>query len=89
MDVAAIRDWLIDGAPLATTPQGIIAEMCGRLVASGVPVWRAALFVRTLHPEVMGRRIEWREGEAAVRIGEAPYEVFDSASFRGSPVARV
>ena len=89
MDVAAIRDWLIDGAPLATTPDAIMTEMCERLVASGVPLWRAAVFVRTLHPEIMGRRIEWRQGEAAVRIGEAPHEVFDTASFRGSPVARV
>ena len=89
MEVAAIRDWLIDGAPLATTPDAIMTEMCERLVASGVPLWRAAVFVRTLHPEIMGRRIEWRQGEAAVRIGEAPHEVFDTASFRGSPVARV
>lgn len=66
-----------------------MTEMCKRLVASGIPVWRAAMFVRTLHPQIMGRRIEWRQGEAAVRIGEAPYEVFDSASFRGSPVATV
>jgi len=88
MDVAAIREWLIDGARPAATPDAVMTEMCERLVASGIPVWRAAMFVRTLHPQIMGRRIEWRQGEA-VRIGQAPYEVFDSASFRGSPVARV
>jgi adenylate cyclase len=63
-------------------------QLCDRVIAIGIPVWRAAMFVRTLHPQIMGRRIEWRQGEA-VRIGEAPYEVFDSDSFRGSPVARV
>jgi adenylate cyclase len=87
-DIAPVREWLIAGAPSASTPNEIIAEMCERLLASGVPVWRAAMFVRTLHPEIMGRRVEWRQG-AGVAIGEAPYEIFDSAAFRGSPVARV
>jgi adenylate cyclase len=86
--VAEIVEWLIDGARSAATPEAVITEMCDRLVASGVPVWRAAMFVRTLHPQVMGRRIEWREG-AGVTFGEASFEVFDSDSFRGSPVARV
>lgn len=87
-DITPVREWLIGGAPSAATPQAVIAEMCERVIAAGIPVWRAALFVRTLHPQIMGRRIEWRQG-AGVAIGEAPYEVFDSDSFRGSPVARV
>ena len=86
--IAPIVDWLIDGAPSATTPDAILREMCERVVASGIPVWRAAIFVRTLHPEVMGRRIEWRE-DTGISIGEASYAVFDSASFRESPVANV
>ena len=87
-DIAVIVEWLTDGAPSATTSEAIITEMCERIVASGIPVWRAAMFVRTLHPQIMGRRIEWREGVGAM-TGEGSYEVFDSPSFRGSPVARV
>jgi adenylate cyclase len=83
-----IVGWLVDGARSAATPEAVITEMCDQLVASGVPVWRAAMFVRTLHPQIMGRRIEWRHG-AGVTFGEASFEVFDSDSFRGSPVARV
>jgi len=86
--ITPIVDWLIDGARSAATPDAVLAELCERVVASGIPVWRAALFVRTLHPEIMGRRLEWRAG-AGVTIGEASFGVFDSASFRDSPVARV
>jgi len=86
--IAPIVDWLIDGARSAATPDAVLDELCERVVDSGIPVWRAALFVRTLHPEIMGRRLEWR-ADAGVMIGEASFGVFDSASFRDSPVARV
>jgi adenylate cyclase len=87
-DIAGIVAWLIDGARTGTTPGAILDELSERLVAAGVPLWRTAVFVSTLHPEIMGRRVEWRAG-AGVSIGEAPFEVFDSPAFRGSPVARV
>ena len=87
-DVTGIADWLIDGARSAPTPDAILEQMCERVVALGIPVWRAAIFIRTLHPQVMGRRLEWREG-VGVAIGEASYAVFDTEQFRGSPVARV
>jgi adenylate cyclase len=87
-DITAIREWLIDGARSAATPDAVMSELCDRIVAIGIPVWRAAMFVRTLHPQIMGRRIEWRHG-AGVSFGEASFELFDSAAFRGSPVATV
>jgi adenylate cyclase len=87
-DIAAILAWLIDGARDAATPDAILNELCERLVDCGIPLWRVAVFVRTLHPQVMGRGVKWRLG-AGVTITEASFEVFDSDSFRGSPVARV
>jgi adenylate cyclase len=87
-DITAIREWLIAGARSAATPDAVMIELCERVVASGIPVWRAAMFVRTLHPQIMGRRIEWRH-DAGVMFGEASFEVFDTAAFRGSPVATV
>jgi adenylate cyclase len=46
------------------------------------------VFVRTLHPNVMGRRFIWRPS-AKVETSEAPFELLESAEFRDSPVARV
>jgi adenylate cyclase len=86
--ITPIVNWLIDGAPSATSPDAILREMCERVVAGGIPVWRAAIFVRTLHPEVMGRRIEWRD-DAGISVGQASYAVFDTDTFRDSPVASV
>jgi adenylate cyclase len=86
--IDSVVDWLIDGAHSAATPDAVLEQMCERAVACGIPIWRAAAFIRTLHPQIMGRRLEWREG-VGLSTGEASYAVFDTASFRGSPVARV
>ena len=86
--IDGIVDWLIAGAHSATTPDAVLTEMCERVIACGIPIWRAAAFIRTLQPDIMGRRLEWRE-RVGTSIGEASFAVFDSPAFRGSPVARV
>ena len=86
--IRAVVDWLIDGARSAPKPQQVLAELCDRLVACGIPLWRVAVFVRTLHPNVMGRRFIWRPG-AEVETSEAPFELLETAEFRDNPIARV
>src|ERR1700746_3951186 len=73
-EIRAVADWLIDGARSAPQPDQVLAQTCERLVACGIPLWRVAVFVRTLHPNVMGRRLVWRPG-VDVEITEAPYEL--------------
>jgi adenylate cyclase len=87
-ELKAVVDWLIDGARSAPLPQQVLAQLSDRLVACGIPLWRVAVFVRTLHPQVMGRRFIWRPG-AEVEMSEAPFGVLESAEFLDSPVARV
>jgi adenylate cyclase len=53
-------DWLIDGARSAATPQEVMTTLCERLSERGLPLWRAVVFVPTLHPQVVGRRFAWR-----------------------------
>jgi adenylate cyclase len=86
--IRTVVDWLIDGARSAPQPQQVLAELCDRLVACGIPLWRVAVFVRTLHPNVMGRRFVWRPG-APVETSEAPFELLETAEFRDNPIARV
>ena len=65
MDAAELKkliDWLMDGARSAPTPVALLAQTCERLVAAGVPLWRGAAFVKTLHPDAFGRSFVWRPG---------------------------
>jgi adenylate cyclase len=86
--ITAAVDWLIDGARSAPEAADVLDGLCRRLVEAGLPLWRVAVLVRTLHPQVMGRRFAWRAG-AGVTVSAAPYETLERAEFLGSPVARV
>ncbi len=84
-DVAATAAWLVDGARSANRSQDVLSELCARLIADGLPLWRVAVFVQTLHPLVMARRFVWRPG-AEVEVFEASFEVAGEAGFLTSPV---
>jgi adenylate cyclase len=87
-DTSRIAGWLIDGARSASLPQDVLQQLCDRLVAGGIPLWRVAVLVRTLHPDVTGRRLLWRLGEG-VSIGELQYERLGTDEFVASPVSVV
>ena len=78
-------EWLVDGARSARQPQDVLAELCDRLLACGLPLHRVAVFITTLHPDVMGRRFLWRHGEG-VLVTEAAYEMMETNTYRRSPV---
>src|SRR6266436_3363061 len=86
LDLQEVTGWLVDGARSARTPVAVLKETCDRLVAGGLPLWRAAVFVRTLHPDVFGRSFVWRPG-AEVVMSSANFDVRDSDEFRSSPLS--
>ena len=59
-DIRRVLDWLAGGAFSGEQSQDVLAELCERMLACGIPLWRAAVFVTTLHPDVMGRRFLWQ-----------------------------
>jgi adenylate cyclase len=83
-----ISDWLIDGARSAVEPRLMVAEFCERLVSAGLPLWRVGLFVRTLHPDILGVNFIWKP-DAEVTYGTADFDLLDSPEFRNSPLAIV
>jgi adenylate cyclase len=86
--IDTVTGWLIDGARSARRPQDVLAQLCDQLLACGVPLWRVAVFVRTPHPDLMGRRFLWRHGED-VQVGEAANALTQGPEFQDSPVARI
>jgi adenylate cyclase len=86
--IETVIGWLIDGARSARRPQDVLSALCDQLLACGIPLWRVAVFVRTLHPDLMGRRFLWRHGED-VQVGEAANAVTQGPQFQDSPVARI
>lgn len=87
IDHAGILSWL-DGLTVIESPHGFLQEMCDRLVIAGLPLYRVAVFVRTLHPNVLGRRYLWIEGDE-VLVSEAPYQMLETEEYSNNPMAYV
>jgi adenylate cyclase len=88
VDVSEIREWLIDGGRSSPVPANMIDELCRRLTEAGVPLFRVAFYIRTLHPDIFGRNFIWKPDEP-LQVGTADYDVLDSPQFLVSPIAIV
>tara|TARA_B100000315_G_scaffold154855_1_gene143381 strand:+ start:4572 stop:5762 length:1191 start_codon:yes stop_codon:yes gene_type:complete len=88
IDVEDTVDWLVDGVRSVKVSEDILRELVERLTGAGLPLYRVAVFVTTLHPNVAGRGFFWREGEDVV-VAEAPYEVLDSDQYYNNPIYAV
>ena len=86
--INSVAAWLTDGARSAQSSEGVLTELCGRLAACGLPLWRVSVFVRTLHPEFLGRQFLWTDGQGT-QVKSAPFARREDADFRQSPVVRV
>jgi adenylate cyclase len=84
--IDALCDWLIDGAPGATTSLEVIEHLGQELCRAGIPLGRMSAFVTTLHPSILGRSFFWTPGQP-VRVRELTRELQVSATYLHSPVA--
>ena len=87
-DIRSVVDWLSDGARSGALAEDVMVQLCERLVVAGVPLWRGAVFVNTLHPDVFGRRFLWQV-DTGVNVAEAKYAYMDTADYRTSPIVAV
>ena len=87
-DIRSVIDWLSDGARSAQLSEDVLTDLCRRMIDAGIPLWRAAVFVTTLHPDFMGRAFYWR-AKSGVKVSEAEYKVRETDEYLGSPVVAV
>ena len=88
VSVQPIVQWLVHGARNAPLSQEVLTELCQRLTAAGVPLWRVTVFVRTLHPEIVGRRFTWHP-ETGTEVVDGSFELLERRSFLESPMMHV
>jgi adenylate cyclase len=87
-DIRQVLDWLAGGALSGPNSEDVLAQLCQRMVHAGVPLWRAAVFVTTLHPDVMGRSFRW-QAESGVTVSSALHSFVETDDYRTSPVVAV
>ena len=73
--VAAVKEWLIHQALLATPMPRLAARFADKLLAMGLPLWRAHVGISTVHPQVESIGLTW------TRQGKRQLEAFEHGSF--------
>jgi adenylate cyclase len=64
-------------------------EMCRRIVAAGIPLWRAFCAVGTLHPQISATAYIWRRSTPGAVRFTADHSFGSGPEFTTSPIAEV
>ena len=64
---AEITRWLVRAGLAAADEALVLDELCARLVAGGVPLWRVATGAELLHPLIDARGCRWLRGQGIVK----------------------
>jgi len=82
--VQAISDWLVGQGLLTAEFDPMFAGFCERLVAAGIPLWRAQISMPTLHPTIDSIAFIWRP-ETGIKSASYDYTDAESEAFLRSP----
>lgn len=80
----ALKAWLLSEGRLMADPAAVFDNVCRRLRATGVPVDRASINIRTLHPQVGAVRVMWKSELSAPVETTIGHDVI-SGMFSSSP----
>ena len=86
---AGVVRWMISEGRYNVRMREFGDEMCRRIVAAGIPIWRGFCVVGTLHPQIRASAYVWRrDTEGAVRL-LAEHGIENSPEFANSPINEV
>jgi adenylate cyclase len=86
---ARVVEWMMRDGRHSTHMREFGDEMCRRIVAARIPLWRAFCSVGTLHPQVYGSAYVWRrDTPGAVRF-TATHSFENDQEYASSPIAEV
>ena len=67
--IGSVADWLMTEALGETDVEKLLKGCCQRLRAAGIPLWRAYLTFRTLHPLFAAISLTWRHEGGLESVG--------------------
>ena len=81
-----VAAWLIAHREGRLDLAGLLAGLSQRLCEGGLPILRAVLGVRSMHPEVAGTNLMWSRGEVEIQQLSRGYAMFGSPMYVNSPI---
>src|SRR5258707_10033474 len=86
---ARVVEWMMRDGRHLTHMREFGDEMCRRIVATGIPLWRAFCSVGTLHPQIAATAYIWRRNTPGAVRFTADHSFANDPEFTGSPIAEV
>jgi adenylate cyclase len=86
--ISATIEWLAGDECHALDEAALAAELGRRLRSAGLPLDHLGLYLRTLHPEILGHTVGWAPDEP-VQVYRRPHDIVRSAAYLSNPVVRV
>ncbi|MGH6932101.1 MAG: adenylate/guanylate cyclase domain-containing protein [Dongiaceae bacterium] len=81
--LAGIREWLFDEGRQAPTNMILFDQLCHRLTAEGLPLWRAVVQFGTLHPLYQAHSLFWWR-DTGIEHVQRSHEFMSSPEFHAS-----
>jgi adenylate cyclase len=78
--------WLLNDAPRITSSKELTEAFARQLQRVDIPVWRLAVIIRTLHPQVLAEALRWWAKRPEVDVLRLPYTELQSPEFLNSPL---
>ncbi len=83
---SGLVEWLLGDAKRLPDGPSLLRELGLRLNAASLPLARASVHVRTLHPTVFGLGYRWYRGQEEIEVFRAQHGVVDTDLYRRSPL---
>jgi adenylate cyclase len=83
--IDAIREWILEEGRLIPSTAEFLEELGDALNRAGIPLLRATLHVRTLHPQLLATMWVWRRGERGSQI-DREHGIEITAAYLQSPI---
>lgn len=84
-----LLDWLLYEAWQAGSLQDLASSLAEYMLASGFPISRLRLLVRTLHPLLFSTAYGWQQDNQEIKVVRVSYDVLTSDAFLQSPLVGI
>ena len=85
--VEPVIEWLLHRGRHLDDPSLVLAEICARVQAAGMPLNRVSVFIGTLHPQYFGFVLMWEDGKSAIQYGE--HDAIMTDTYQLSPMYQI
>ena len=84
-----LLSWLLRDAPQIETAKALTEALAQQMLDAGIPIWRMAVIIPTLHPQVNALAYRWwRKDNAADEI-QIPHQVLTDPKYLNSPLVPI